>query len=167
MMNHPNRVAAALFLALALPQIAVAQTSAAAPVSGASSAVWTQGSKMEAKALSRLSKARTKLAKAERDIASANNKQATAASAGTIAAADFRAITAAVPTFVGSEDAKAWAKKVSDASERWTKADKRGAQGGKELARATKAKKSAEQEIIAAQSDVDRGRAMMGTPTAR
>lgn len=160
-MNHLTRVAATLLLALSLPQVATAQTSSAVPASGANSAVWTQGSKMEAKALSRLSKARAKLAKAERDIASANNKQATAASAGTIAAADFRAITAAVPTFVGSEDAKAWAKKVSDASERWTKADKRGAQGGKDLARATKAKKSAEKDIIEAQSDVDRGRSLM------
>jgi hypothetical protein len=160
-MNHLTRVAATLLLALSLPQVATAQTSSAVPASGANSAVWTQGSKMEAKALSRLSKARAKLAKAERDIASANNKQATAASAGTIAAADFRAITAAVPTFVGSEDAKVWAKKVSDASERWTKADKRGAQGGKDLARATKAKKSAEEEIVQAQSDVDRGRSLM------
>jgi hypothetical protein len=166
-MYHPIRVAAAFVLAFALPQIAIAQTNPTSSATAANSAVWTQGSKMEAKALSRLSKARDKLAKAERDIASATNKQATAASAGTIAGADFRAITAAVPTFVGSEDAKAWAKKVSDASERWTKADKRGAQGGKELARATKAKKSAEQEIIAAQSDVDRGRAMMGTPSLR
>ena len=164
-MNHPIRVAAAVILALAAPQTAIAQTSA--PASGVNSAVWTQGSKMEAKALSRLSKARAKLAKAERDIAAANNKQATASSAGTIAAADFRAITLAVPTFVGSEDAKAWAKKVSDASARWTKADKRGKQGGKDLERATKAKKSAGEEIVEAQSDADRGRAMMAGPSVR
>ena len=158
-MNHPIRVAAAVILALAAPQTAIAQTSA--PASAVTSAVWTQGSKMEAKALSRLSKARAKLTKAERDIAAANNKQATASSAGTIAAADFQAIAAAAPIFTTSEDAKAWAKKVSDASERWTKADKRGAQGGKDLERATKAKKSAEDDIAEAQSDVQRGRAMM------
>ena len=164
-MNHPIRVAAAVILALAAPQTAIAQTSA--PASGVNSAVWTQGSKMETKALSRLSKARAKLTKAERDIAAANNKQATASSAGTIAAADFRAIAGTAPLFTTSEEAKAWAKKVSDASERWTKADKRGAQGGKDLERATKAKKSAEGDIAEAQSDVERGRAMMAGPSIR
>lgn len=163
-MYRPIRIAAAIVLAAAVPHLAIAQT---APASGVNTEVWKQGSTVETKALARLSKARAKLAKAERDIAAANNKQATASSAGTIAAADFRAIIETAPPFTTSLEAKAWAKKVSDASERWTKADKRGKQGVKDLERATKDKKSAEEEIVAAQSDVERGRAIMAGASLR
>jgi hypothetical protein len=135
-----------LILTLASPSMAAAQSASttAAPISAAQS-----------NALSRLTKAQGKLADANRDIAAATNKQATASAAGTIAAADFRAVTASVPVFNSSADAKAWAGKVSDAAARWTKADKTGTKGGKQLANAIKRQKKAQEDILRTQSEVD------------
>jgi uncharacterized protein YraI len=169
-MTNISRTVALLIFALALPPLAHAQSgSAAAPiaVSGTYAELWKKGNVMESKALSRLIKAQSKLAKANRDIAAATNKQATSASAGTIAAADFRQITASVPTFAGSPDAKLWAKRVSDAAERWTKADKRGTQGSKDLTRATKNQQAATADIAKAQSDAEQGRSIMADARSR
>jgi hypothetical protein len=169
-MKTISRAVATLVFALASPPLAHAQSSvAAAPVAvtGTYADLWKRGNAMESKALSRLIKAQTKLSKANRDIAAATNKQATSASAGTIAGAEFRQVTASVPTFTGSSDAAAWAKKVSEAAQRWTKADKRGTQGGKDLVRATKNQKDAEVAIVKAQSDAEQGRSIMADARSR
>jgi hypothetical protein len=130
-------------------------------VSSSYQALWQQGNAMESKAVANLTKAQGDLAKANRAITDATTKQSSAASSATIAAADFRTLTAATPAaFNTSAEAQAWAKKVADGAKRWTDAEKRGAKGSKALEKANKDKINAEAAIVKAQAEIEQGRAM-------
>jgi hypothetical protein len=161
--------AAASLLAFALiaPAPVFAQAAPGIGTAGAYASLWAKGSVMEAKGIVKLTKAQGDLARANRDIADAKDKQTQASSTSTTSAAEFRSLMATVPVFNTSADAHLWAKKVSDGAKRWTASDKRGAKGGKELAKATRNKKSAESEIVRAQAEIDQGRAIMADATRR
>jgi hypothetical protein len=137
-------------------------------VSASYQALWQQGNAMESKAVATLSKAQGDLAKANRAIAETTSKQTGAASAATLAAADFRSLTAATPAvFNTSVEAQAWAKKVAEGAKRWTDAEKRGAKNGKALEKANKDKINAEAAIVKAQSEIEQGRAIQADAQRR
>jgi hypothetical protein len=137
-------------------------------VSASYQALWQQGNAMEGKAVAKLSKAQGDLSKANRAIAESTSKQAGAASAATVAAADFRTLTAATPAvFNTSVEAQAWAKKVAEGAKRWTEAEKRGAKNGKALEKANKDKINAEASIVKAQSEIEQGRAIQADAQRR
>lgn len=158
-------------IAVALATLAVAPLSAKketvlppASVGPSYVAVWQKGYALEAKAAANLAKAQGNLAKANTAIATATSKQTNAANSATVAAADFRSLTASTPAnFATSAEAQAWAKKVAEAAKLWTDAEKRGAKGGKLQVKATKDKAAAEAAIVKAQAEIEQGRAIMAS----
>lgn len=161
----------ALFITLITATPVIAKKSvvpAPSNVSPSYQALWQQGNAMESKSVAKLSKAQGDLAKANRAIAESASKQTGAASAATVAAADFRTLTATTPaTFNTSLEAQAWAKKVAEGAKRWTDAEKRGAKNGKALEKANKDKINAEAAIVKAQAEIEQGRAIQADAQRR
>lgn len=117
-----------------------------------------RGKAAEALATAQLTKAQTQLARANRSIENAVAVQKGAVEAGEAAGAEFRQITATPPILNNAADARVWTKRINEAHDRWAKAEKRNAGGGKDLARATRDQKAAEASIASANAALETAR---------
>ncbi len=138
---------------MAMPTAAFAKKKG--PVLTGKEAEIARGKAMEAKATAQLTKAQTQLARANRSIENAIAVQKSASEAGEAAAADFRQIVTTPSTFNNAAEARVWTKRVNDAYDRWAATEKRNAEGGKNLAGATKDQKAAEADIASANASLE------------
>jgi hypothetical protein len=144
---------------IALPTAVYAKKKA--PVLTSKEAEIARGKAMEAKATAQLTKAQTQLARANRSIENSIAVQKSASEAGEAAAASFRQTATTPPPFNNAAEARLWTKQVNDAYDRWAAAEKRNAEGGKDLARATKDQKAAEADIASANASLEAARKIM------
>jgi DNA repair exonuclease SbcCD ATPase subunit len=159
-MKHNLFYASALMAALVIAPIAVPTAAIAkkGPVLTGKEAEIARGKAMEAKATARLSKAQTQLSRANRDIENAIAVQKSASEASTAVAAEFRQAATTPSAFTTSAEARVWTKRVNEVYDRWAAADKRNAEGGKNLARANKEQKAAEADIAGANAELEAAR---------
>ncbi len=159
-MKHRLIYASVVLAAVVAAPVAVPSTAFAkkGPALTGKEAEIARGKAMEAKATAQLTKAQGQLARANRGIENAIAVQKSASEAGEAAAADFRQIASTPSTFNNAAEARVWTKRVNDAYDRWAAAEKRNAEGGKNLAGATKDQKAAEADIASANASLEAAR---------
>lgn len=156
--------AAGLVLAAtAMPVVAVAQDALPTPtivVTGKYQETWDKGSELEAQGLRDLERAKKDLARYSADVVDAQNKRDGSRAQSDNASAEFRKLTASITYFSDAGEASRWARQVDMAASQWAKHDDRRGDGRKDLDKAMKKQRQAQEAVDKAQATVDRGRTM-------
>ncbi len=160
---------AAVFAALAAPQVAFANTGDDNAVSSSATAeiivsaehqrTWDRGNRMEADGLRDLERARRDLVRYSADVVTAQDKRDTSLSRALNARQAFENLTVRA-NFTSGDDAKDWAKQVEELASDWDRFESRSSEGVRELDRALRRQANAQEAVDDAQAQVDEGLAM-------
>lgn len=149
--------------AFAAPQLAMASERSSVPtivVTAEHQRDWDRGNRMEADGLGEMEKAQRDLVRYSADVVEAQDKRDTSASRALNAREAFENLTAR-PLFTDAEEARDWAKRVEETASDWERFEERSAEGARDLERAQRRQRNAQENVDDAQAKIDEGRAMM------